>query len=998
MSKSVTKRKQDIANGEATPRSEAEDAREAAGREANALSLGYLESLYLAFLRDPQSVPAEWHSTLRTLAGTQGNVDASMPRLEPRFKPQSIFHGNGHQLIGNGEGGAVAAPSASDETATAQLQHRLDQLIRNYRVRGHIIARLDPLGQPHPQPVELDPTAAGFSQADLTRRFTFDTGDESEGGAGQRTLTLQQILSLLRNTYCRSIGVQFMHIDDLAIRRWLQARMEGTENRIEVPHDRQRRIVKRLSDAAAFEQFIQRHYIGAKSFSLEGAETLIPLLDLAIDKASTQGVRQLVLAMPHRGRLNVLANIMRKPLADIFAEFEGHDPTATPGAGDVKYHKGYSHDWQTIQDKEVHLSLCFNPSHLEFINPVALGRVRAKQDRVGDAKRRRSMAIMIHGDAAFAGEGIVQELLNLSQLPAYFTGGTLHVIVNNQIGFTTGPSEGRSTPYCTDVARMLQSPIFHVNGEDPEAVMRVVDLAMDFRDKFRRDVIVDMYCYRRRGHNEGDEPAFTQPVLYKAVRQRPPVRDSYLKHLVELGDVDEAEAKAFHEAYGRELEEALAEAKKRTEQVDESAETVNNPVVEDHHQYKACWSPYTGQANPQSVETQPGVDKARLVELLERLTTLPEGFTVHRKLEKFLEHRRAMGRGEAGLDWAAAEALALASLAAQGVPIRMTGQDSARGTFSQRHAVLHDHEDGHPFMPLAHVDAQQARVEIANSPLSEAAVLGYEYGYSLDMPEGLVLWEAQFGDFVNAAQVIIDQFITSGQDKWNRLSGLTLLLPHGFEGQGPEHSSARLERWLVLGAEENIQVVNPTTPAQYFHLLRRQVLRPLRKPLVVMTPKSLLRHERVTSTLDELSAGHFAHVLGDETVKDASKVTRVLMCSGKIYYDLLAAREEGKREDVAIIRLEQLYPLPLEELTQAVKKYPAEATVLWVQEEPRNMGAWPYLAATLACDRRFDCRHLGCVSRRESASPATGSSTMHKREQQAILDNALGRVEQTNRK
>ncbi len=945
----------------------------------NVLSLPFVESMYVDFVRDPALVPQPWRTMLGEMVQQQDNDKAqTVPRLGPQFKPASIFHGNGNGHAARRGINAGAVPAATpDDLAPAQLQHRLDQIIRNYRVRGHIIAKLDPLGLPQPHPVELDPVAAGFTPADMTRRFTFDTGDRG----GQQVMTLEQVLNRLRNTYCRSIGVQFMHIDDLAIRQWLQARMEGSENRIDVPGDQQRRILRRLSNAAAFEQFIQRKYIGAKSFSLEGAETLIPLLDLAIEKASQQGVRQLVLAMAHRGRLNVLANIMHKPLADIFGEFEGNDPPAQPGAGDVKYHKGYSHDWTTLQGKEVHLSLCFNPSHLEFINPVALGRVRAKQDRVGDSKRRRSMAVLVHGDAAFAGEGVVQEFLNLSQLPAFFTGGTLHVIVNNQLGFTTGPHEGRSTPYCTDVARMLQSPIFHVNGEDPEAVMQVVDLAMDFRDKFRRDVFVDMYCYRRRGHNEGDEPAFTQPVLYKAVRQRPPVRDSYLKHLVDLGDVDAKEAEQYHDDYAKVLEAAHEEAQSRAHNA--------KPALAEPHLYKASWSPYTGEVTTQSCEAKTAVDKAKLVELLGKLTTLPAEFTVHRRLEKFLEHRRDMASGKAPLDWATAEALALASLTLQGVPIRMTGQDTPRGTFSQRHTVFHDQENGRTYMPLAHLHDQQARVEIANSPLSETGVLGYEYGYSLDMPEGLVIWEAQFGDFLNAAQVIIDQFITSGQDKWNRLSGLVLLLPHGFEGQGPEHSSARLERWLVLGAEDNIQVVNPTTPAQYFHLLRQQVLRPLRKPLIVLTPKSLLRNAQCVSSLDELAKGCFEHVIGDD-LGDPSKIKRVLMCSGKIYYDLLEQRTRQKRDDVAILRLEQLYPLPKDAIKAELSIVPSGTPMLWVQEEPRNMGAWPYLAGTLACDPLFQCGRFGCVSRPESASPATGWADVHKREQQAILDHALG--------
>ncbi|MEX0776900.1 MAG: 2-oxoglutarate dehydrogenase E1 component [Phycisphaeraceae bacterium] len=945
---------------------------------ANTLSLAFVESLLADYLRDPASVPPDWHDYFQRMQKDHG-VNGRL-RLGPTFRPHSIFHANGWTSPGlaSGAGGVTVATGDLAVAQTAVRQHRLEQLIRNYRVRGHMIAKLDPLGMPQPQPDELDPAHVGLTEADMDRPFSTPA---LPGGTMQ---TLRQILQRLRNTYCRSVGVQFMHIDDLSVRQWLQSRMESTENHIQLSRELQRRILHRLSDAAMFEQFIQRKYIGAKSFSLEGAETLIPLLDLAIEKASGQGIRQMVLAMAHRGRLNVLANIMQKPLADIFAEFEGLHPQQYMGGGDVKYHLGYSHDWTTESGKQVHLSLCFNPSHLEFINPVALGRVRAKQDRVQDAQRQRSMALLIHGDAAFAGEGVIQEILNMSQLPAYFTGGTLHVVVNNQLGFTTSPAQGRSTPYCTDVAKMLQSPIFHVNGEDPEAVMQVVTLAMDFRQHFRRDVIIDMYCFRRRGHNEGDEPAFTQPHLYKAIRSRPAVRDVYLEHLLELGGVSATEAQQFIEDRAHQLETALADVRQGL--------VMPKPA----EPFKAVWADYSGASEASVGDVDTGVAKERLTAMLRDLSVVPEGFAVHRKLEKFLQARRDMAQGKQGVDWTAAEALALGSISTQGIPVRMTGQDVERGTFSQRHAILHDHENDRIYMPLMHLAPGQARIEIANSPLTETGVLGFEYGYSLDTPDGLTLWEAQFGDFVNAAQVIIDQFIASAQDKWNRLSGITLLLPHGFEGQGPEHSSARLERWLVLSAEENIQVVYPTTPAQYFHVLRRQVIRPLRKPLVVLTPKSLLRHERVVSPLDDFAQGAFGRVIPDDQIAKspehqiAKSIRRVLLCTGKIYYELLEHREKLQRDDVAIIRIEQLYPFPYESLRGALEPYGDGTQAVWVQEEPRNMGAWPYLAATMACNDLFHRMPLNAVTRAESASPATGSHGAHKLEQDEIISKAFG--------
>jgi 2-oxoglutarate dehydrogenase E1 component len=724
-----------------------------------------------------------------------------------------------------------------------------------------------------------------------------------------------------------------------------------------------------------FESFIQKKYVGAKSFSLEGAESLIPLLDLAMEKAGAHGVREIVIGMAHRGRLNVLCNILGKDQRVIFREFEDDAPEQFRGGGDVKYHLGHSSDWVTSTGREIHLSMCFNPSHLEYINPVALGRVRAKQDHHGDRERRAAMVVLIHGDAAFAGEGIVQETLNLSELPAYTVGGTLHVVVNNQLGFTTSPGQGRSNRYATDIAKMLQIPIFHVNGEAPEAVAQVVDVALDYRERFRRDVVIDMYCYRRRGHNEGDEPAFTQPLLYRQIRERQPVSVHYLEHLLELGGVTREEAEALIHQEEAELEEALQSAKR----------------AEGGRRIEAgggFWAPYRGGRQSAVPDVDTGISAETARTLIERLVSLPEGFRPHPKLERFLEARRRMATGEQPLDWSAAEALAIASLAAGGTRVRLTGQDVERGTFSQRHAVLHDVETDAEHSIFSALAGDQAPVEIRNSPLSEAGVLGFEYGYSLDYPEGLVLWEAQFGDFFNAAQVIIDQFLCSAEDKWHRLSGLVLLLPHGFEGQGPEHSSARLERWLTLAAEDNIQIAYPTTPAQYFHLLRRQVLRPLRKPLVVLTPKSLLRSPRVVSSLADLERGTFRRIIGDDAAEShASEVRRVLLCTGKLYWELRERAERRGRNDVAVVRLEQLYPLSAEELRAALDLYPPGAEPVWVQEEPRNMGAWPYLHLNL--DRDHLGRPLRGLFRPESASPATGSHASHHLEQEELVASAF---------
>ena len=947
----------------------------------NSLSLAFVEGLYADFLDDPSSVDPEWRSYFEALSAASRpaaaeNGDPGTWKSGPSFHPASLFNPRGR----SGRNGASRA-TATAVTQAAALQDRVDQLIRAYRVRGHMAARINPLGLPQQRQPELELDFYHFTEADLERPFSIHTIP------GADTLSLRGILEHLRNTYCRSIGVQFMHIDDLSVRRWLQDRMESTQNRLQLGRQEQLRILTRLTNASIFEEFIQKKFIGAKSFSLEGAESLIPLLDLAIEKAGDQGVDEIVMAMAHRGRLNVLANIMGKTPQEIFREFEDVDPQLHMGHGDVKYHLGYSTDWKTASGHKIHISLCFNPSHLEFVNPVAVGRMRAKQDRVGDVDRVRGMVLLIHGDAAFAGEGVVQETLLMSQLKGYATGGTIHVVVNNQIGFTATPEEAHSSIYATDVAKMLQSPIFHVNGEDPEAVAQVVRLAMDFRRAFQRDVVIDMYCYRRRGHNEGDEPSFTQPLLYKAIEQRKSVHEGYLDHLLKLGGVTREEADKIIAVRREQLEQELSVARSKDY-------VLKNPAP------PRVWSGYYGGPEPlfepgaaesdpmgALLEFQTGADRQRLEALLEAQTRLPVDFHPHPKIERLLHARAEMARGERPLDWSAAEALAFASLVTEGTPVRLSGQDSARGTFSQRHSVLHDYENGKTYTLLSGLAPDQAPFDVYNSPLSETGVLGFEYGYSLDRPDGLVMWEAQFGDFCNAAQVIIDQFIASAEDKWRRLSGLVLLLPHGFEGMGPEHSHARLERFLSLAAQDNIQVVNVTTPAQYFHCLRRQVKRCWRKPLVVMTPKSLLRSPAAVSTLDECAEGCFQRLIPDAATAGQT-IERVLLCSGKIYYELVQQREKLVRGGVAILRLEQLYPLHDETLQSALAAFADGTPVVWVQEEPENMGAWSYLRVRFG-ERLFGRFPFSGVYRPAATSPATGSASSHRLEQQALLERAL---------
>jgi len=885
-------------------------------------SQGYLEALYRAYLEDPFSLPEEWRRYFSGLALEDG-------RREPLAPP-----------VG--------------EALDLAFFLKVERLVQAYRELGHLAAQVDPLGQKRPWPKELTLEAHGLSPEDLKRPLPPLFGAP----------TLGALLERLQATYLGPVGFELAHVEPEE-RAWLLSQIEAPWPKPS-PEVR-RRLLRGLLEASLFEAFLQKKYLGAKTFSVEGLESLIPLLQETLEEAARQGVREVVIGMAHRGRLNVLAHVAGKPFERIFREFEEIFPEGY--AGDVKYHLGFSSDRMTASGP-IHVSLNFNPSHLEFVNPVTLGRLRAKQDRFGDRERRRGLAVLVHGDSAFIGEGIVQETLNLSQLPGYRVGGTLHVVANNQLGFTTLPSEYTSCRYPTDIAKMLGAPIFHVNAEALDQLWFVLRLALAYRERYGKDVVIDLVGYRRRGHNETDEPTFTQPTLYALIARRPEPWKVYAEGLLAEGVLSQEEVQAWQEAYLERLESEFARVRAEP-----------GPVV--LHGLSGIWQGYVGGEDRLVPEVDTGVPMEALKHLLHRLASVPEGFQVHPKLKRFLEARREMAEGKRPLDWAAAEALAFASLAVEGHRVRLTGQDALRGTFTQRHAALYDYKTGEPYIPLQHLAEGQAEVEIYNSPLSEAGVLGFEYGYSLDYPEGLILWEAQFGDFVNVAQVYIDQFLASAEAKWNRLSGLVLLLPHGLEGQGPEHSSARLERFLQLGARDNIQVAYPTTPAQFFHLLRRQVKRNIRKPLIVMTPKSLLRHPEVVSALEELAGGRFQKVI-PERVKGARKV---LLTSGKVYYDLLAKRRELGAEDVALIRLELLYPFPEEELKEALGFYPKKTPVVYVQEEPVNQGAWWYLSARF-CGEIYG-HPFSVVARPESPSPAVGSSKVHRLEQEELLEEAF---------
>ncbi len=901
-------------------------------------NLAFVEELYYGWLADPNATPEAWRNWFAALPAAPGSAPAPGP-----FQPR--------------RGATAGAP---DEAA---FRLRVEALTRHYREQGHLRARLDPLELLHPaEPIGLD--QFGLGPSDLERPF--------RGGDGV-TRPLRDHLARLEATYCRSLGVELQHLQD-PVRGWLEEKMERTANRLTLTPEVKRGLLHDVMRAEALEQFLGARFLGAKRFSLEGAEGLLPLLQLLVDRAIGHGVRNLLFGMAHRGRLNVLANVLGKPVAEIFAEFRDTAIVNASG-GDVKYHLGYSADRETPDGVLVHLSLSFNPSHLEWIDAVVQGRVRAKQDRFLDGERGRTVPVLIHGDAAFAGQGIVAEAFQMSELEAYQVGGTIHVIVNNQVGFTTAPRDARSTTYATGVARMLQVPILHVNGEDLEAVAQAVLLAVDFRQRFHKDVVIDLWAYRRHGHNEGDEPAFTQPVMSQAIARRPTLRVLLAERLVAEGVISREQVEAMTRGYRATLDEAYLESARLAVQV--GAQPTSG-----------FWKGFQGGPIPLE-QPVTAVAADRLEQVGAALTEVPPRFAIHPKVKKLLALRAEMARGARPLDWGMGEALAFGTLCWEGRRVRLAGQDVRRGTFSHRHAVLSDRETGASFSPLQHLREGQGVFEVRDSLLSEAAALGFEYGYSLEMPDALCIWEAQFGDFVNCAQVILDQFLAPGEEKWNRLSGLVLLLPHGMEGQGPDHSSARLERFLRLSVNDNWRVVNLTTPAQIFHALRRQLASPVRKPLVVMSPKSLLRHPAAVSSLAELSGGRFEPLLPDPAAPDPAGVERLIFCTGKLFYDLAAARAERKLGHVALIRIEELYPLPEARLEAELARYPEAGAVVWAQEEPGNMGAIDYMARRLG-PLLPRGRRLELVARPASASPAVGSHTRHQLEQEQLIREALG--------
>jgi len=850
----------------------------------------------------------------------------------------------------------LGGPAGSREEIEKQA-HVL-QLIHAYRVRGHLVADLDPLDSTRAPHKDLDPATYGLTLWDLDREFI------TNGLSGKDRATLREILEVLRDTYCGTIGVEYMYIADPERKEWLQERMESARNRLVLDGSHRRRILEKLVEAESFERFLHAKYVGHKRFSLEGCEVLIPLLDRILCDAARSGVREAVIGMSHRGRLNVLANTVGKPIAQIFSEFEGSvDPDSTQGSGDVKYHLGATGVHRTDTGEALGVSVAPNPSHLEFVNPVVEGMVRAKQDAIGDHARSRVIPILLHGDAAFAGQGIVAETLNLAGLDGYTTGGTIHVVVNNQIGFTTLPQDARSSTYCTDVAKMVHAPAFHVNGDDPEAAAYVAAVAFEYRQRFKRDVVIDMVGYRRWGHNEGDEPSYTQPIMYSKIKSHPSAAHVYGEHALRAGWIT------------REEMDALWAEKKAEIQREGDA------------------GPLAAIARRAS-EPPPAVDgaamRARLRACLSALGSVPQGFEVHPKLAAHIRRRAELLEGRGEVDWATAESLAFGTLLLEGIPVRLSGQDSGRGTFSQRHAILYDVRTGQEHVALNSLAPQGTRFEVHDSLLSEAAVMGFEFGYAVAEHRALVMWEAQFGDFWNGAQVIVDQFFAASETKWGQPHGLVLLLPHGHEGQGPEHSSARIERFLTLCAQENMRVAYPSTPASYFHLLRWQGRDSVEKPLVVFTPKSLLRHPRCVSSLEDLADGGFQEVLGDPAA-DPSRVRRVVLTSGKLYYDLLKGREEKKADHVALVRLEQLYPFPGAEIARILARYSTTAELVWAQEEPRNMGAWRFVRETFldGLVAAAQPRPLRYVGRAASASPAPGSHKVHVLEQEAIVREAV---------
>jgi len=906
-----------------------------------AIDATYLDQMHERWRQDPASVPTTW---------------------------QYFFSGMSYAETAD-EDGDLCAPAREVATRAVRAQAQVANLILAYRRQGYRAACVDPLRACPTLTSVLTPERWGFGPQDMQTEF-----DAQLLRTSHEHLTLANLLALLSETYCGALGVEYMHIADREQRDWLQVQMEGRRNQPALSSEQKLDILVALTDAEVFEKFTHSRYPGQKRFSLEGGESLIPALHVLVEGAAELGVEEIVFGMAHRGRLNVLSNVLGMSYEMMFSEFEGHFlPDSVQGDGDVKYHKGYSSDWTTKTSKVVHLSLTANPSHLEAVDPVVEGRVRAKQRRRGDTEdRHRVLPLLIHGDAAFAGQGVVAETLNLSQLKGYRVGGTLHLVINNQIGFTTLPEESRSTTNCTDVAKMVEAPIFHVNGDNPEAVVYAVDLALRFRQRFSRDVVVDIVGYRRHGHNEGDDPALTQPVLYAGIKNRPSVREQYIARLVEQGHLQPEQAERRVSQFRQRLESAHQTAKRENVAIQVQA-------------FEGLWKGFDGPFSFKPVDTS--VPHSTLLSVARALCQVPDGFNLNPKVARQLPKRLQATEQQQSVDWAFAELLAMGTLLHEGTPVRLSGQDSARGTFSQRHAVWQDIETQQPYIPLNHLRDGQARFCVYNSSLSEAAVLGFEYGYALTEPGMLIMWEAQFGDFANGAQVIIDQFILGAESKWQRDSGIVLLLPHGYEGQGPEHSNAYLERFLQGCAENNVQICYPSTPAQYFHLLRGQVRRDIRLPLIVMTPKSPLRHKRVQSPVQQLRDGRFVEILDDPA--PPARARRLVLCTGKLFWDLIAYREAQGIDDVALVRIEQLYPFHDQLFRSVVGAYEGASQVVWAQEEPRNRGAWTFLFPRLL--QHLGSRLCGYVGREPSASAATGSLNRHRQEQERIVRQALGK-------
>jgi 2-oxoglutarate dehydrogenase E1 component len=918
----------------------------------------YVEWLYEQFLAEPGSVPPEWRQYFGSLAADGGDVahgpivQAVARRLRER---QS----------------AAAAPAATGAEAPAiEKQAAVSRLIQVYSLRGHQVAELDPLGLwDRPVPAVLNFDFLGLDDSDLGREFF--TGGLA--GTGHARMKLQDILALLKRIYCGKLAAEFAHISRARERLWLREQFEASRVHWTFTGDEQTTILDSLTRAEGIERYLNTRFVGQKRFSLEGSETLIPMLDDLIQRSGEAGVQEIVIGMAHRGRLNVLVNVLGKSPQDLFSEFEGaYDLASLKGSGDVKYHKGYSADVRT-PGGNVHIALAFNPSHLEIVNPVVEGSVRARQDRRGDSLGDQVMPVLIHGDAAFAGQGVVAETLQLSQTRAFYTGGTVHIVINNQIGFTmSDPQDSRSTTYCSDIAKMVEAPVFHVNGDDPEAAVAAVRLALRYRQVFHKDVVIDLVSYRRLGHNEADEPSATQPTMYNAIREHPSVRTLYSRKLVEGGALAQERADKLADEYRAALDEGR------------NANQAALGMI--GNQYTVDWSRYQQASLSDIVKTT--LPEAELQRLAGIINTVPATHKLHGRVQRIMDDRRRMAAGEAGCDWGFAESLAYASLLAANYHVRLIGQDSRRGTFFHRHAALLDQATGDAYVPLTHVAADSQAFMVADSLLSEEAVLGFEYGYSTTSPDTLNIWEGQFGDFVNGAQVVIDQFISSGEAKWGRLSGLVMFLPHGYEGQGPEHSSARLERFLQLCAEHNMQVCVPSTPAQMFHMLRRQMLRPLRKPLVVLTPKSLLRHKLSVSSLADLARGRFQSLIDEvEQLKD-DEVKRVVFCSGKVYFDLAEQRRNETIQNVAIVRIEELYPFPIEEYARVIARYRNAHEIVWCQEEPQNQGAWYQIRHRL--QEPLGAKHqLFYAGRPGAAAPASGIHALHVRQQQALVSAAL---------